>query len=97
MSRVVTVAATQMACSWDRAAIARFREIAAELRVVLPISFFERAGRARFSSVAIIDADGSNLSASTGKAISPTAPATTRSTTSTRATPALGCGTPPTP
>ena len=61
MSRVVTVAATQMACSWDRAAIARFREIAAELKVVLPISFFERAGRARFSSVAIIDADGSNL------------------------------------
>jgi N-carbamoylputrescine amidase len=29
--------------------------------VVLPISFYELAGRARFSSIAIIDADGSNL------------------------------------
>ena len=31
------------------------------LAVVLPISFFELAGRARFNSIAIIDADGSNL------------------------------------
>lgn len=112
MSRVVTVAATQMACSWDRAAnianaeqlvrqaaargaqiiliqelfetpyfcqkpnadylqlatdvdanaaIARFQKVAAELKVVLPISFYERASRARFNSIAIIDADGSNL------------------------------------
>ena len=112
MSRIVTVAATQMACSWDTAAniakaeqlvrqaaaqgaqiiliqelfetpyfcqkpnadytqlattvednpaIAHFRKVAAELQVVLPISFFERAGRARFNSIAIIDADGSNL------------------------------------
>lgn len=109
MSRIVTVAATQMACSWDRAAniaraeklvreaaargaqiiliqelfetpyfcqkpnpeylqlattveenpaIRHFQKIAAELRVVLPISFFEQAGRARFNSIAIIDADG---------------------------------------
>ncbi|WVM90843.1 nitrilase-related carbon-nitrogen hydrolase [Halopseudomonas pachastrellae] len=29
--------------------------------MVLPISFFELAGRARFNSIAIIDADGSNL------------------------------------
>ncbi|WP_309424645.1 nitrilase-related carbon-nitrogen hydrolase, partial [Escherichia coli] len=28
---------------------------------VLPISFFERAGRARFNSIAVIDADGGNL------------------------------------
>lgn len=112
MSRIVTVAATQMACSWDRAAnlanaeklvrqaaaqgaqiillqelfetpyfcqkpnpdylqlatpvetnaaIAHFQNIARELQVVLPISFFELADRARFNSIAIIDADGSNL------------------------------------
>ncbi len=112
MSRVVTVAATQMACSWDRdaniakaeklvreaaskganiiliqelfetpyfcqkpnadymllatsiennPAIKHFQKIAAELEVVLPISFFELAGRARFNSIAIIDADGSLL------------------------------------
>nr|MBF0685477.1 N-carbamoylputrescine amidase [Pseudomonas sp.] len=112
MSRTVTVAATQMACSWDRQAnianaeklvreaaakgaqviliqelfetpyfcqkpnpeylqlatsvednpaIQHFQTIAAELQVVLPISFFEVAGRARFNSIAIIDADGKVL------------------------------------
>ncbi|MBB3103512.1 N-carbamoylputrescine amidase [Azomonas macrocytogenes] len=112
MSRVVTVAATQMNCSWDRQAnidkaerlvrqaagqgaqiillqelfetpyfcqkpnpdylqlatpveenpaVRHFQAIAAELQVVLPISFFERRGRARFNSVAILDADGKNL------------------------------------
>ncbi|MGE6792239.1 N-carbamoylputrescine amidase [Pseudomonas guineae] len=112
MPRIVTVAATQMACSWDSAAnlakaeqlvrqaaakgaqiillqelfetpyfcqkpnpdylqlatpaernpaILHFQKIAKELQVVLPISFFELAGRARFNSIAIIDADGSNL------------------------------------
>lgn len=112
MSRLVTVAATQMSCSWDRQAniaraeqlvrqaaaqgaqiiliqelfetpyfcqkpnpeylqlattvednpaIAHFQKIARELQVVLPISFFELAGRARFNSIAIIDADGRNL------------------------------------
>ncbi len=112
MSRIVTVAATQMACSWDREAnianaerlvraaaaqgaqiiliqelfetpyfcqkpnadylllaseveenpaIRHFQKLAAELQVVLPISFFERAGRARFNSIAILDADGRNL------------------------------------
>jgi N-carbamoylputrescine amidase len=112
MPRTVTVAATQMACSWDRAAniaraealvraahdggaqiillqelfetpyfcqkpnedymllatppdtnpaIQHFRQLAAELQVVLPISYFELAGRARFNSVAIIDADGEVL------------------------------------
>ena len=112
MSRIVTVAATQMACSWDRdanianaerlvrqaaaqgaqiiliqelfetpdfcqkpnpeylllateaeqnPAIAHFSKLAAELQVVLPISFFERAGRARVNSIAILDADGRNL------------------------------------
>lgn len=112
MSRVVTVAATQMSCSWDRdanianaeklvreaaskganiiliqelfetpyfcqkpnadymllatsvaenPAIKHFQKIAAELQVVLPISFFELAGQARFNSIAIIDADGQLL------------------------------------
>src|SRR3546814_4857623 len=112
MSRIVTVAATQMACSWDleanieiaeqqvreaaakgaqiillqelfetpyfcqkpnpdylqlatavedNVAIRHLQKVARELQVVLPISFFERAGRARFNSIAIIDADGRNL------------------------------------
>ena len=112
MPRIVTVAATQMACSWDRAtnlanaeklvrqaaaegaqiillqelfetpyfcqkpnadylllatelaanpAVAHFAALARELQVVLPISFFEQAGRARFYSIAILDADGSLL------------------------------------
>ena len=103
MSRIVTVAATQMACSWDSAAnianaeklvrqaaaqgaqiiliqelfetpyfcqkpnpqylqlatpveqnpaIQHFQKLAAELQVVLPISFFERAGRARATACA---------------------------------------------
>jgi N-carbamoylputrescine amidase len=110
--RQVTVAATQMACSWDREAnleratslvreaaekganvvliqelfetpyfpaeekqehfalsrpfeghptIARFASLAKELEVVLPVSFFERAGNAHFNSVAVVDADGSIL------------------------------------
>lgn len=105
----VTVAATQLACSWDiesnveraesmirRAAEAganvivlqelfetpyfcqeqrqtyfdlartteshpvlkRFSALAKELGVVLPISFFERAGPAHFNSLAVIDVDG---------------------------------------
>jgi N-carbamoylputrescine amidase len=41
--------------------IAHFRRLAAELNVVLPISFFERANRAFYNSVAIIDADGALL------------------------------------
>lgn len=38
--------------------LTRFSEVAAELGVVLPISFFERAGTAYFNSLAMIDADG---------------------------------------
>ena len=41
--------------------IKHFQGLAAELNVVLPISFYERAGTARFNSIAIIDADGTNL------------------------------------
>jgi len=110
--RTVTFAATQFACSWDRAAnvakakelvreaaarganailiqelfetpyfcqdqsaefyklaapfegnplIVAMAELAKELRVVLPISFFERAGHTHFNSLAMIDADGTVL------------------------------------
>jgi N-carbamoylputrescine amidase len=112
MTREVTLAATQMACSWEidanldraeglvRAAAAagadvvllqeffetpyfcidqdtrhlslarpvdghptveRFRRLAAELGVVLPLSIVERAGHAVFDSVVMVDADGSQL------------------------------------
>jgi len=43
------------------ATIARFAALAAELEVVLPVSFFERANNAYFNSVAMVDADGSLL------------------------------------
>jgi N-carbamoylputrescine amidase len=107
--RQVTVAATQMACGWDRdhnvagaerlvreaagrgarivllqelfetpyfckdqnrryfglahpfeghPLLARMSRLAAELHVVLPVSFFERANNAYFNSLAMIDADG---------------------------------------
>lgn len=110
--RNITVAATQMACDWDRegniaraeklvrAAAARganivliqelfetpyfckdqdpehfdlarpmegnpmlahMQRLAAELEVVLPLSFFERAGNAFFNSLVVLDADGRNL------------------------------------
>jgi N-carbamoylputrescine amidase len=42
-------------------AVRHFSAMARELGVVLPVSFFERAGHAYFNSIAIIDADGSNL------------------------------------
>jgi N-carbamoylputrescine amidase len=41
--------------------IARFSALAAELHVVLPLSLYELAGQARFNSVVIIDADGTNM------------------------------------
>jgi N-carbamoylputrescine amidase len=45
----------------ENAAIAHFAPIARELGVVLPISFFERAGQSYFNTVAMLDADGSVL------------------------------------
>jgi N-carbamoylputrescine amidase len=110
--REITVAATQMACSWDahdnlaraealvrqaaadgadaillqeffetpyfckdqnaelfklarpfegHPVIARFSQLARELGVVLPISFFERANNAHYNALAMIDADGAIL------------------------------------
>ncbi len=45
----------------ENRAVAHFRHVARELGVVLPISFFEREGRAFFNSAAVLDADGSVL------------------------------------
>jgi N-carbamoylputrescine amidase len=41
--------------------VAHFRELAAELEVVLPLSVYERANRATYNSVVVIDADGTEL------------------------------------
>ena len=45
----------------DNPLVGRFRTLARELSVVLPLSFFERAGNAYFNSLAMIDADGEVL------------------------------------
>ncbi len=42
-------------------AVTHFAPIAKELSVVLPISFYERSGNTMFNSVAVLDADGTNL------------------------------------
>lgn len=42
-------------------AILHFRSIAKELKVVLPISFYEKKNNAKYNSIAIIDADGEIL------------------------------------
>jgi N-carbamoylputrescine amidase len=41
--------------------IAHFQAVAADLRVVIPVSFFERAGNVYYNSLATIDADGKVL------------------------------------
>ena len=45
----------------ENAAVRRFAPIARALEVVLPVSFFERAGNVFYNSIAIIDADGAVL------------------------------------
>ena len=45
----------------ENPAVKRFQEVAKELDVVIPVSFFERAGNAAFNSIAVIDADGTVL------------------------------------
>lgn len=42
----------------DNPAINHFKKIAKELKVVLPISFFERCNNTTFNSLVVIDADG---------------------------------------
>jgi len=41
--------------------LGRFGDLARELEVVLPISFFEKAGQAYFNSLAMLDADGTMM------------------------------------
>ena len=45
----------------ENAAVKRFTEVAKELQVVQPISFYEKAGNTAFNTIAIIDADGTIL------------------------------------
>jgi len=45
----------------DSPTITRFAQLAGELGIVLPVSFFERDGQHYYNSVAIVDADGSVL------------------------------------
>ena len=45
----------------ENEAVCRFRQVARELSVVLPVSFYERDRNLLFNSVAGLDADGSIL------------------------------------
>jgi N-carbamoylputrescine amidase len=45
----------------DNPAVKRFRAVARELGVVLPVSFFERGHNSYFNSLAMVDADGKVL------------------------------------
>ena len=45
----------------ENSALARMCEVAAELKVVLPISVYERANQALFNTVVIVDADGRKI------------------------------------
>jgi N-carbamoylputrescine amidase len=45
----------------DHPVLRRMSALAAELQIVLPVSFFERANNAYYNSLAMIDADGRNL------------------------------------
>jgi len=46
---------------YENEAVLRFRKLAKELEVVLPISFYEKDGNCLYNSVAVIDADGEVL------------------------------------
>ncbi|QSX09376.1 N-carbamoylputrescine amidase [Alkalibacter rhizosphaerae] len=45
----------------ENPAIKRFRELARELKVVLPVSFYEQKNNALYNTMAMVDADGSLL------------------------------------
>ena len=45
----------------DNKAVNHFKALARELKVVLPISFYERKNNSKYNSVAVIDADGEIL------------------------------------
>lgn len=48
-------------CLEENPAVLHFQKVAKKLHVVLPISFFEKAGNTQFNTIAIIDADGAIL------------------------------------
>ncbi len=43
----------------ENAAVQHFQKVAAELQLVIPVSFYERDGNVLYNSVAMLDADGS--------------------------------------
>jgi len=45
----------------DHPTIARFSQLAREMKMVFPVSFFEKDGQTYYNSVAIVDADGTVL------------------------------------
>ena len=45
----------------DNDAVKHFKQVAAELQVVIPVSFYEKDGNVLYNSVAVIDADGTVL------------------------------------
>jgi N-carbamoylputrescine amidase len=45
----------------DHPTIRHFQKMAKELGIVIPVSFFERDGQCYYNSIAIVDADGTNL------------------------------------
>jgi N-carbamoylputrescine amidase len=45
----------------DHSTLIQFQTLAAELGVVIPVSFFEKAGPAFYNSVAVVDSDGAIL------------------------------------
>jgi len=47
--------------AYNNPLLKRFAQLAAELRVVLPISFFEKADNKYYNSLVLIDADGNQL------------------------------------
>jgi len=45
----------------DHPTLRHFQQLAAELGVVIPVSFFEQAGPEHYNSIAVLDADGRHL------------------------------------
>ena len=45
----------------DHPTLRHFQQLAAELGVVIPVSFFEKAGPEHYNSIAVFDADGRHL------------------------------------
>ncbi|MEJ7598675.1 MAG: N-carbamoylputrescine amidase [Kofleriaceae bacterium] len=45
----------------DHPTLRKFQQLAAELGVVIPVSFYEQAGPEYYNSIAVFDADGRNL------------------------------------